>query len=54
MDEWQVRIERKIDFLIRQDAKRQVSIAKLEVKSGFWGLIGGIIAGLLVYLKRGS
>ncbi len=40
-------IDNKIDDLVERDAKRRISIAKLEVKSGIWGVIGGALAGAL-------
>lgn len=45
-------IEEKIDDLMERDADRRVSIAKLEVKSGFWGAIGGAIVAITHFVFK--
>lgn len=39
--------------LVKTQNKINVSIAKLQVKTGFWGFAAGLIGGLIWYLRKG-
>lgn len=46
-------IDEKLDKLVDSFAEQRERLAKVEVKSGFFGTIGGFIGGFVAHYFRG-
>lgn len=47
-------IEQKIDAISELQTSSRISIARLEVKSSIWGMIGGAIIAIASHLMHGK
>lgn len=54
--EWRRHIVKKVDGIEKAQIMVRTDIAGLKIKSGFWGIIGGLLAGVGIiftyYLKQ--